>query len=163
MFDFTFSILSLLSLFSSDLFYRSISSNQETLRPWLPTMLEKVAKSKLLHVIYIFSSGSFDTWQFDLGLCVSLIHQLHWPSFVCSPHFSQNKDWFQYFSVIVISCIVFFQYFSLNDLKHVLWPLCIFIYEGIWLPARWKCRDSPEPFVAYSTLSEYQFICMGIQ
>ena len=32
MFDFTFSILSLLSLFSSALFYRNISFNQETLR-----------------------------------------------------------------------------------------------------------------------------------
>ena len=51
MFDFTFSILSLLSLFSSALFYRNISFNQETLRPLLPTMLEKVTKSKLLYVI----------------------------------------------------------------------------------------------------------------
>ena len=58
MFDFTFSILSLLSLSSSDLFYRNISFNQETLRPRLPTMLEKVTKSKLLHLQEALILGS---------------------------------------------------------------------------------------------------------
>ena len=91
-------------------------------------MLEKVSKSRLLYVIS--SSGRFDTWQFDLGLGlgVSLVYKLCWASCVCSPRFSQSKDLFQYYSMIVISCIVFHQSFYVNDLKHVLWPLCIFIY-----------------------------------
>ena len=96
--------------------------------------------------------------QFDLGLCVSFTYKLYWPSCVCSPRFSQSKDWFQYFSIIVISCIVFIQYFSFNDLKHVLWPLCIFIYWDVLLPARWTYQDSPELFIAYSTLLKYLFI-----
>ena len=86
------------------------------------------------------SSGSFDTWQFDLGLFVSLIYKLYRPSYVCGPRFSQSKDWSQYFSIIVISCIVFIQYFSLNDLKYVIWPLLmkVYCYEGVLLPAIWN-------------------------
>ena len=93
MFYFAFSILSLsslLSLFSSDLCCRHISLNQETLRPWPPIML-----------------GS----QFDLGLCVSLIYKLYWPSCVCSPRFSQSKA---DFSIFLLSWFLVLFSFSIS-------------------------------------------------
>ena len=91
MFDFTFSILSLLSLsslFSSDLCCRNISFNQET-----PDRLPCWRRLEKADFCMSFkSSRSLDTWQFDLGLGLSLIYKLYWAFGVCSPRFSQSKD-----------------------------------------------------------------------